>query len=65
MARLRTCCIVNHTIAERTVILSSIIGSVDEDSFVRECFTVGFVDRKRYPLVIDKKMMIVLLRVEV
>jgi hypothetical protein len=32
------------------VILSSIIGSVDEDSFVRECFTVGFVDGKRDPL---------------
>jgi hypothetical protein len=32
------------------VILSSIIGSVNEDSFVRECFTVGFVDGERYPL---------------
>jgi hypothetical protein len=39
MARLtllKLSCIVNHTFAERTVILSSVIGSVDEDSFVRE-----------------------------
>jgi hypothetical protein len=38
------------TFAERTMILSSVIGSIDEDSFVRKCFTMRFVDCKGYPL---------------
>jgi hypothetical protein len=32
------------------MILSSVVGSVDEDSFVRKCFTVRFVDDKGNPL---------------
>jgi hypothetical protein len=33
------------------MISSSVIGSVDKDSFVRKCFTVRFVDSKGAALV--------------
>jgi hypothetical protein len=39
--------IVNHTLTESTIILSSIKSSVDDDSFIGECFTVRFVCDKR------------------